>query len=741
MIINVLANGDIKNIVPENIYQGSNKANTIVLLAPFSASVTPTISFELPQTHEIKGGANGYLFNEPTEVSNTVNMWTLQVDEVLTQYYGDVKYQIKFVNTDNEVVAVARGKFKVNEGVDFELPATPSQDVYELLLQNISNIRADFLNGWIEAHGIREYNSDFAYSLGSYVFGVVDNKTMFFRSLIENNKGNALTNTSAWKSIIIGINGVKVNGVEQPTDIDGNVKLTVPTKLSELTVDVGIPSKLSELTDDIGVALLDGGDDYTKPQLYSGYHHFANVVKFGGTESSGKHPTLQIGIPVIVTEGGDRVYYNSIGYRLETDTQTTIRVPRKNGVFALTQDINDALKNHYTKEEVDNLMSSLPKFNIAVVDVLPTTNISATTIYLVRSNEPSPNLYEEYIYINGQWEFLGSQSLELTADTIANIIEDSESIVAMVDGDKLKFELDGEITSQISKSLVVPMVAPSSTELVAIDDGNSQTMVSIGQGLRLQNGVLSATGGGGTGSSVNVVDSLTSQSSTDALSAKQGNVLYNMLVDAGNDINQSELNAQKHILIGGNGVLNGNVYSFTIENPSDYIDYRTNLTKFLVDLSLPITGALDTTKEVAITFGDTTYYVFNILKGMEHSTIGDLHQVDKYNNETGYRFIAEMTFFENEDTVGFAIIPTISMSDILALDSDQMDNYVADGGLTQGQLAVCSKVITNGYEVGALYRFDIVYPNTYSWEQIGYSKSGIDNAIKTAIQDTWEASY
>lgn len=243
------------------------------------------------------------------------------------------------------------------------------------------------------------------------------------------------------------------------------------------------------------------------------------------------------------------------------------------------------------------------------------------------------------------------------------------------------------------------------------------------------------------GSSVTVVDTLVSQSTTDALSARQGNVLYNMIVDGGMETNQAKLDAHKQLILGANGVQVGNVYNFTVEDADSFLPYRTNLTKFLVDLELAISGAIDNTKEVTITFGDTSYYVYNVLTGMQHSTIGDLKQVDKYNNETGYRFIAEMTFFKNADIEGFAIIPTISMSDILALDSDQMDNYVADGGLTQGQLAVCSKVITNGYEVGALYRFDIVYPNTYSWEQIGYSKSGIDNAIKTAIQDTWGASY
>lgn len=181
---------------------------------------------------------------------------------------------------------------------------------------------------------------------------------------------------------------------------------------------------------------------------------------------------------------------------------------------------------------------------------------------------------------------------------------------------------------------------------------------------------------------------------------------------------ESSLNAHKQIILGADGIFEGNVYNFTVDNAESYLPYRTNGTKFLVDLHLSIVGDLDTTKEVAITFGDTVYYVYNILKGQEHSTIGDLRQVDKYHNESGYRFITEMTFFDNSEFKGFAIIPTISMSDVLALTSDEMDNYIAEGGLTQGQLVICKKVITNGYTEGGLYRFEITYPNTYAFVEL-----------------------
>lgn len=195
------------------------------------------------------------------------------------------------------------------------------------------------------------------------------------------------------------------------------------------------------------------------------------------------------------------------------------------------------------------------------------------------------------------------------------------------------------------------------------------------------------------------------------------------------------LTAHKQLILGADGVAEDNVYNFTVESPEAYLPYRTNGTKFLVDLVLPIAGNLDLSRKVAITFGDTVYYVYNILSGNEPATIGDLGQVDKYNNATGYRFIAEMTFFETRDIEGFAIIPTISMSDVLSLTSDEMDYYLAEGGLSQGQLAICSKLIHNGYVEGALYRFDIHYPDTYTWTSLSKSTT-ITRVTDTDITTT-----
>lgn len=84
-----------------------------------------------------------------------------------------------------------------------------------------------------------------------------------------------------------------------------------------------------------------------------------------------------------------------------------------NDTAFITNAVND-LTNYYKKSEVNELVDGLPKFGFSVVDELPTENISSTTIYLKTSQNPEDgNIYEEYIHVNGKWELLGAQDINL----------------------------------------------------------------------------------------------------------------------------------------------------------------------------------------------------------------------------------------------------------------------------------------------------------------------------------------
>lgn len=85
----------------------------------------------------------------------------------------------------------------------------------------------------------------------------------------------------------------------------------------------------------------------------------------------------------------------------------------------ITNAVSD-LVNYYTKDEtytraeISNMISAIPKFSIQVVQSLPSSGISTTTIYLTPSSGGSGNSYSEYIYVNNAWELIGSTAVDLS---------------------------------------------------------------------------------------------------------------------------------------------------------------------------------------------------------------------------------------------------------------------------------------------------------------------------------------
>lgn len=101
----------------------------------------------------------------------------------------------------------------------------------------------------------------------------------------------------------------------------------------------------------------------------------------------------------------------------------------------------DDLVNYYTKEEtytqaeVRQLVSSIPKFSVEVVTGFP-ANPSKTTLYLLKTSATETgNLYTEYIYVNGVWEKLGTQKLDLsgyvTTEELTNALKTKQDLITI----------------------------------------------------------------------------------------------------------------------------------------------------------------------------------------------------------------------------------------------------------------------------------------------------------------------
>ena len=115
----------------------------------------------------------------------------------------------------------------------------------------------------------------------------------------------------------------------------------------------------------------------------------------------------------------------------------------------------DDLKNYYlksetyTREEIDDKLSLVPRFSVKVVTTLPTEGISDTTVYLVPSNEDEENLYTEYINVNGLWEILGAQKIAKFEVTK----EDIEFALGYVPADNEKIlQIENDVKDKLSET-------------------------------------------------------------------------------------------------------------------------------------------------------------------------------------------------------------------------------------------------------------------------------------------------
>lgn len=123
-----------------------------------------------------------------------------------------------------------------------------------------------------------------------------------------------------------------------------------------------------------------------------------------------------------LSDNETRLYYsdNAVAYLTDFVPYTE---HIQNNVIHVTQEDKDlwnsilATANEYAR----NLFSQLNSFEIKKVTELPTGNdIRENTIYFIRNTENlNSNVYDEYMYIDGEWEVIGS-----TAIDIAGILAD-----------------------------------------------------------------------------------------------------------------------------------------------------------------------------------------------------------------------------------------------------------------------------------------------------------------------------
>jgi hypothetical protein len=106
-------------------------------------------------------------------------------------------------------------------------------------------------------------------------------------------------------------------------------------------------------------------------------------------------------------------YYNKEQVDSIVGAEASTRSGQVLSLNIAVQALQTAVADRYTKAEVNSIVAGVPHLKREVVTALPTTDIDERTIYMIQDGSVSGNAYAEYMYIDGQWEAIGTTETEL----------------------------------------------------------------------------------------------------------------------------------------------------------------------------------------------------------------------------------------------------------------------------------------------------------------------------------------
>lgn len=161
MIFFVANDGTIVKSSPSAVYQGSEDASSVCVIAPFAEAAQCTAIFKLPNGElksplflkaagTIEGAVN-------TASGKAYALWKKDLPEPIAKYYGEVQVQFFFHFADR-VVATSTSTFMVGRGVGRVLPDKPSDTIYEDILSAIVSLKSQLDNGSFAARSVYQWN-------------------------------------------------------------------------------------------------------------------------------------------------------------------------------------------------------------------------------------------------------------------------------------------------------------------------------------------------------------------------------------------------------------------------------------------------------------------------------------------------------------------------------------------------------------------------------------------------------
>lgn len=155
----------------------------------------------------------------------------------------------------------------------------------------------------------------------------------------------------------------------------------------------------------------------------------------------------------------------------------------------LNADKQNLANNYYTKTQINDIVSDINQFKVEFVNSLPSTG-NALTIYFVPVSGQE-DAYDEYMYINGNWEQIGTTRVDLspyytsaqTDQAINNLKTQLQAEITGVSGavSDLSATVDNKVTkvSSVSQLYGTSASSPASQTTYTVSATNDNNTVAM----------------------------------------------------------------------------------------------------------------------------------------------------------------------------------------------------------------------------------------------------------------------
>lgn len=224
---------------------------------------------------------------------------------------------------------------------------------------------------------------------------------------------------------------------------------------------VNITDDVSELPDKVLVNIITGVRAQTSEYVYP-----ATKDTVGG---------IKVGKGLVVSDDGTLDAEVTKKYVDDLVGKVPTKLSDLNNDEGFITDTVDNLVNYYNKNQIHELITKIPKFEVLVVDQLPDTDISPTTLYLLKDiDDGNSNMYAEYMYVGGSQPTPVPSDGSSVSKVYLNTALGIDQVVSVLANSDIRYE-----ESSASKSYKI-VSNTAGTKYVSIDIYTAYNIYGVG---------------------------------------------------------------------------------------------------------------------------------------------------------------------------------------------------------------------------------------------------------------------